>query len=816
MPSLAMPARLVILTTDGDIAPDDRTGRTALAAARAGWDVTVLCPGGGASTERGSLESVSVVRVPVGTALRARAARTGRGHRLRRLTQLGLPDRDAYDRVRAAHHAWVRVTSARAAERGGTARTALKAWLRLRRTAHRVRADVFRWEERRDRRPARGDWGTRWPALLDRDVALGPVLERLRPAVVLVVGAGLLATASISVTRLRTLGLSTRWVYEAVWADRDPAAPDADALDALVREFAGKADAVTAAIPEPAEGTVPPDRVVVVREAPNASTAPTGGHPRPALRDLCGLHGAGPLWVWPDGPLPAPPPGTVVGALAELGDHHLAVLRDRGSAPVKELLRLADEAGLRDRVHLPAPPGNRPGDLDAYLASADIAITGPEPALPGLPDRDLLAARYALAGLRLVSAGDRPRELAKAVVENIAAGPPAARSWEENIAPLLDRFAELAGHPALEPVAVAPEAPSGPVPIWTPISRDTPVRLTLGPANYAGQLSSFAHAVCRSRPDVSAQVITAAAASGGFRYPADIRLDSSQLGRLTVQLEQIERVFAHSTHVLADAFHPLLGRFNGNHIEGDLPALLRPGLKVALLAHGSEVRHPGRHRERHPNSHFNDAPEGLAERLTAVAERNRALVERTGLPTFVTTPDLLDDLPTATWAPLVVNVDAFACDRPVMERARPVVLHAPSTRWTKGTDRVLPVLNDLHDRGIIEFRLAEGIEWAGMREMVRDCDIVVDQFAIGSYGTFACEGMAAGKPVVAYLTEGVRERYAPELPIVNATPETLRETLESLLDDRTATMELGRRSASFAREFHDGTKTASVLAGFLT
>ncbi|MFF0444868.1 glycosyl transferase family 1 [Streptomyces sp. NPDC004609] len=816
MPPSATPARLVILTTDGDIAPGDRTGRTALAAARAGWDVTVLCPGDGSRTERGSLGSVSVVRVPVGTALRDRAARTGPGHRLRRLTQLGLPDREAYDRTRAAHQAWVRVTSARAAETAGPARTTLKAWMRLRRTAHRVRCDVFRWEERRDRKPARGDWATRWPALLDRDVALGPVLEKLRPAVVLVVGAGLLATASISATRLRTLGLSTRWAYEAVWADRDPAAPDADVLDALVREFAGKADAVTAALPALAEGVVPPDRVLVVPEAPWASAAATGGHPQPAVRDLCGLHGAGPLWVWPaDHPL-APSPVAVVGALAELNDHHLAVLGDRGAAPVKELLRLADEAGLRDRVHLPAPPGDGPGQAAAYLASADIAVVGPDPGLPGLPERDLLAARYGLAGLRLIRAGDQPRDLAKAVVEGIAAGRPSARTWEENVAPLLDRFAELAGHPALEPIAVAPEAPRRPVPIWTPLSPDTPVRLTLGPANYAGQLSSFAHAICRSRPDVSAQVITAAAAAGGFRYPADVRLDSSRLGRLTVQLEQIERVFAHSTHVLADAFHPLLGRFNGNHIEGDLPALLRPGLKVALLAHGSEVRHPGRHRERHPNSHFHDAPEGLAERLTAVAERNRSLVERTGLPAFVTTPDLLDDLPTATWAPLVVNVDAFACDRPVMERARPVVLHAPSTRWTKGTDRVLPVLHELHERRVIEFRLAEGVEWAGMREMVRDCDIVVDQFAIGSYGTFACEGMAAGKPVVAYLTDSVRERYAPELPIVNATPKTLRATLESLLDDRTATAELGIRSAAFAREFHDGTKTASVLAEFLT
>ncbi|MGW4200061.1 glycosyl transferase family 1 [Streptomyces sp. NPDC004726] len=819
MSQRAPSVRLVVLTTDGDVTDATRPGRTALAAARAGWDVTLLTFTAGQKTagqkaERSALGPVAVVRVPVGTALRTQAALTRRGHRLRRVfTQAGFPDRAAFDRSRAAHQAWMRAVAAAEDGTGSTFKGVGRAWIRIRRSTHGFRVRMFRWEERRDRAStdARGDWRTDWPVLLDQDLALGPVLEKLRPAVIHVVGAGLLATASISAARLRAAGVPTRWVYDAVPADGGSGALEPAAAEALVREFSGRADAVTEAVPGLARGLDP----LLVREAPIAPV-PADGQPLPALRDLCGLHGAGPLWVWSADHGPMLFPMAVVDALTELSDHHLAVLGDRGDASVKELLRLAEEAGVRGRVHLPAPPGSEPERLRAYLASADVALVSPVTAPPTAPELDLLTAVYGLAGLRTVTVGERPRDLAKSLVETIGAGPVSAHTWEENVAPLLDLFAELAGRPTLVPSQPTGEArPRRPLPTWAPLTRDTPVRLGLGPANYAGQLASFAHAVCRSRPDVSAQVMMATS-PGTFNYPADVYLDSSKLGRLTIQLEQVERVFRNSTHFIADAFLPLLGRLNGSHVEGDLPALLRTSIKVALLAHGSEVRHPGRHMERHPDSLFHDAPEGVVERLTATAERNRAVVERFGLPTFVTTPDLLVDLPTAVWAPLVVNVDAFACDRPVLERARPVVLHAPSKRWTKGTDRALPLLNELHDRGVIEFQLAEQVDWTEMRERVRNADIVIDQFAIGSYGTFACEGMAAGKPVMAYVAEEVRERCAPDLPIVNTTTATLRETLQRLLDDRAAAAEVGARSAEFARKYHDGTKTAEVLSEFLT
>jgi glycosyltransferase involved in cell wall biosynthesis len=143
------------------------------------------------------------------------------------------------------------------------------------------------------------------------------------------------------------------------------------------------------------------------------------------------------------------------------------------------------------------------------------------------------------------------------------------------------------------------------------------------------------------------------------------------------------------------------------------------------------------------------------------------------------------------------------------------VLHAPSARWTKGTGRIMPVLEELDRHGTIELRLVEKLAWAEMRAMVQDADVVIDQFTTGAYGTLSCEAMAAGRPAIAYLSDGVKEIVGPELPIVDATPATLRSVLTSLMDDRGRTAKIGLDSAHFAQKFHSGARTAEVLSAFL-
>ena len=426
---------------------------------------------------------------------------------------------------------------------------------------------------------------------------------------------------------------------------------------------------------------------------------------------------------------------------------------------------------------------------------------------------------------------DRQLSQTPLVVRDMPAPDKEELCWEHQVVGLLSLYASLAGH-APEPrrrsehgwdlrerARRLPERGkrsrgSAPPRRWRELS-ETPVRLGLGPANFAGQLAAIARAVTDVRPDVSAEVFMNVA-DVGFGYPADVYLRTKTLRRLDIQLDQVRRIVPRYTHLIADAFYPVFGKLNGHDISGDLPTLRQARINVGLLAHGSDIRHPLRHIERVPYSLFRDAPDEDFIRSRAwVAERNRRIADEAGLPAFVTTPDLLVDLPQATWLPLVVDVSTWVSDRPVMERARPKVLHAPSARWTKGTDRFIAQLEALDARGAIELQLVEGVKWRAMRELVQEADLVVDQFAVGAYGTFACEAMAAGKPVLAFLTEQVIDAIGETPPIINVSPDAVGAAVEQLLENREEAIRLGRDSSAYVRRYHDGGQTASRLSDFL-
>jgi hypothetical protein len=349
---------------------------------------------------------------------------------------------------------------------------------------------------------------------------------------------------------------------------------------------------------------------------------------------------------------------------------------------------------------------------------------------------------------------------------------------------------------------------------WPPLDPAGAVRLGLGLDNSAGQLTELAKAVSWNRPDTSAEVVAFEPRSA-FRYPVDESFSKDLMGDEQFQRTRMERTLGRYTHLLRDGTTPVFGWRHGRDILADLPVLSEAGIRAALLFHGSDVRDPDAHLARHGHSAYRDAPPEILERLRELAPRRREIAAESGLPLFVTTPDLLDDLPRARWLPLTVDVDRWYCEAPVMERPRPVVLHAPSKRWTKGSGGIVPVLERLDAAGKIEFRLVEEVPPARLRRLVHDADLVVDQLAIGSYGAFGAEAMAAGKPTIAYLHEATAERMGERPPAVHATPSTLEEVVVSLLDDRDGARETGLASMRFARRVHDGRAAAAALRPFL-
>lgn len=342
-------------------------------------------------------------------------------------------------------------------------------------------------------------------------------------------------------------------------------------------------------------------------------------------------------------------------------------------------------------------------------------------------------------------------------------------------------------------------------------SPPAPVVVGVTPANFAGQGWAWARSVERALPDVSAEVV---ASPGGFGFRTDFVLTSELAADLDWQLGQARRVLGGWTHVLCESVRPVLGQLNGSVLSGDMAALRGAGVHVAAVCHGSEIRRPSYHLATYPFSPFGGDWDGLAE-IRQRADRNRGILHALDIPVFVSTPDLLDDVPHARWLPIVVDEADFEPSPPAFQREVPVVLHLPSSPRLKGTDTIDAVGQRLADEGLVDYRSLRDVPASAAAKMIREADIVIDHIVIGNYGVLTCQAMAAGRLTIGHIHERVRRRVGRPVPVLEATPLTLEAVLRSVLADPAATADLAASGPEFVRELHDGRVSAGVLATFL-
>ena len=116
-------------------------------------------------------------------------------------------------------------------------------------------------------------------------------------------------------------------------------------------------------------------------------------------------------------------------------------------------------------------------------------------------------------------------------------------------------------------------------------------------------------------------------------------------------------------------------------------------------------------------------------------------------PRWSASYDAVRWVPEAEMIPPGIDVRAIEPSPPT-DRARPLIVHAPSSRRRKGTEHLIAACEGL-DADLV---LVEGLHHAEAFERYREADIVVDQLNAGWYGVFAIECLALGKPVVTFLT----------------------------------------------------------------
>lgn len=173
---------------------------------------------------------------------------------------------------------------------------------------------------------------------------------------------------------------------------------------------------------------------------------------------------------------------------------------------------------------------------------------------------------------------------------------------------------------------------------------------------------------------------------------------------------------------------------------------------------------------------------------------------------FVCAPYILEFVPEAVVLPLGIDVSKFEYSpRPIPENEFNI-MHAPTSRGNKGTDFILNSVNKLVKEGYkINFMLVENVTHVELKKKYLESDIFIDQIVGGWYGTAAIEAMALGRPTICFIRESYFDHinYGTEIPIINATPDTLYAVLKKVLNEKMFLPDIGKKSREFVEKYHD-------------
>lgn len=137
----------------------------------------------------------------------------------------------------------------------------------------------------------------------------------------------------------------------------------------------------------------------------------------------------------------------------------------------------------------------------------------------------------------------------------------------------------------------------------------------------------------------------------------------------------------------------------------------------------------------------------------------------------------------------------------------------------KSTHIYLPLIDRLRAEGhSLELISVSGVANKDVKYYQAQADIVLEMLTYGFFGANGREALMLGKPLVCYLRpewlESMRREipeYVDELPVVNATPDTVYEVVKQLIENKQQRDEIGRKSREFAVKWHSTGAAAERL-----
>ncbi len=138
------------------------------------------------------------------------------------------------------------------------------------------------------------------------------------------------------------------------------------------------------------------------------------------------------------------------------------------------------------------------------------------------------------------------------------------------------------------------------------------------------------------------------------------------------------------------------------------------------------------------------------------------------------------------------------------ENRRLRIVHSPSKRSMKGTELILPVVDQLKKLRNVEFVLVENTPHDEVLRIKMQCDIAIEQVGnMGGtgYGRNSLENLAIGIPTVTEMTDDYLA-WLPENPFILANSSTLLDRLIYLIDDEDLRRRTRLRGRAWVEKYH--------------
>lgn len=133
------------------------------------------------------------------------------------------------------------------------------------------------------------------------------------------------------------------------------------------------------------------------------------------------------------------------------------------------------------------------------------------------------------------------------------------------------------------------------------------------------------------------------------------------------------------------------------------------------------------------------------------------------------------------------------------------IIHSPTNRLYKGTDKILKVIDDIKKTHDFEFILAENISRDKLLEMKRECNLAIDQVGgeLGGsgYGKNSIENLAMGLPTVTEFYDEYM-KFLPENPFITCSIDNLKYTIIKYIENPNLLKDVSLKGRKWVEKYH--------------